>query len=126
MVQLEAAALADGAGVIAGCDLVINCTPLGLAGSATEGKTPLSAAEIPPNAAVVDIVANPLWTPLLLAAKAGRHGVLGGLAMLVHQGALSFTLWTGRPAPVEVMMRAARDAMAVEEGIGGETRDADR
>ena len=46
-------------------------------------------------------------------ARARRRGcrTLGGLPMLVRQGAASFTLWTGREAPVDVMFAAARRAM---------------
>ena len=38
--------------------------------------------------------------------------VLGGLPMLIHQGALAFELWTGRPAPLDAMREAARAALA--------------
>ena len=37
--------------------------------------------------------------------------VIGGLSMLVYQGVASFKLWTGKKAPVEVMMKAVRDAL---------------
>ena len=37
--------------------------------------------------------------------------VLGGLPMLVYQGAASFEHWTGKDAPLEVMMDAARAAL---------------
>jgi shikimate dehydrogenase len=51
-------------------------------------------------------------TPFL--ATAGAHGLttVNGLAMLVHQGARSFELWTGQPAPVETMWAAAQAALA--------------
>ena len=57
---------------------------------------------------VVDLVYRPGSTALLEAAR--RHGrrTLDGLEVLVAQGALSFELWTGRPAPLEVMRRAGR------------------
>jgi shikimate dehydrogenase len=45
-------------------------------------------------------------TALLERASAANHSTLDGRAMLVHQGARAFTLWTGTPAPVEVMGRA--------------------
>ena len=44
------------------------------------------------------------------AKKAGAR-TLGGLAMLVYQGALSFELWTGREAPVDIMFEAAKEAL---------------
>ncbi|MGD9890932.1 MAG: shikimate dehydrogenase [Dehalococcoidia bacterium] len=92
-------------------DLIVNCTSLGMAGSAHAGDSPLAASEIPPAAFVYDIVANPDVTPLLAAARARGCRTLGGLPMLVRQGAASFTLWTGRDAPLDVMFQAARHAM---------------
>jgi len=98
-----------------GCDLVVNCTPLGTLGSQWEGHSPLSAASIPPRILVYDLVYNPPETPLLgESLKAGAR-TLNGLTMLVYQGAASFQLWTGRKAPVEVMTAAARSAL----GLGG-------
>jgi shikimate 5-dehydrogenase len=67
--------------------------------------------QIPPTALVYDLVYNPLETPLLREAAHAGAGVLGGIQMLVHQGAASFEMWTGRPAPVEVMLGAAVEAM---------------
>jgi shikimate dehydrogenase len=40
--------------------------------------------------------------------------VLGGLPMLIYQGAASFQLWTGREAPVDVMFEAAQEALKAE------------
>jgi shikimate dehydrogenase len=49
------------------------------------------------------MVYNPTQTQLLCQARIlGLHAV-NGLTMLLHQGALAFTLWTGQPAPLEVM-----------------------
>ena len=45
------------------------------------------------------------------AAAEGGLRVAGGLGMLVHQGALAFELWTGRPAPLDVMRAAAAAAL---------------
>jgi shikimate dehydrogenase len=42
-------------------------------------------------------------TQLLKDAASGRDTVLGGELMLLHQGARAFELWTGKPAPIEVM-----------------------
>jgi shikimate dehydrogenase len=60
---------------------------------------------------VVDLVyrtegGQPSSTPLLAAARERGVPTLDGLEMLVAQGALSLELWTGRPAPVDVMRRA--------------------
>jgi len=56
-------------------------------------------------------VYNPLETPLLTMARDSGAKTLGGLSMLVYQGAAAFELWTGRKAPVEVMMEAAKAAL---------------
>ena len=57
---------------------------------------------------VCDVVFNPAM-PLFLqrAAERGAH-VVTGLGMLVNQGALNFELWTGQPAPRDVMYDALK------------------
>jgi shikimate dehydrogenase len=100
-------------GALAGCDLVVNCTSVGLAGSTLAQQMPLPVESLPDSSTVVDVIANPLETPLLANARRVGHRTLGGLPMLVHQGALSFELWTDREAPLETMMAAALEAMQV-------------
>jgi len=75
----------------------------------------LSLEVIPKGILVCDVVYNPWPTPLLkLAQKAGAH-ILGGLPMLVYQGAASFELWTGKKAPIDIMLDKAEEAF-----MGGE------
>jgi shikimate dehydrogenase len=57
-------------------------------------------------------VYNPLVTPVLKAAAEAGATTLGGLHMLVYQGVLSFQMWTGQDAPVDVMLAAATREMA--------------
>jgi shikimate dehydrogenase/3-dehydroquinate dehydratase type I len=81
--------------------LIVNATPVGMRGFETAPIVPdslIKGAE-----AVMDMVYNPLETPLLRAAK--LHGVktIHGLDMLLHQGAKAFEIWTGSKAPIEVM-----------------------
>ena len=64
---------------------------------------------------VLDMVYTPRWTDLLGAAREAGATVVSGLSMLVYQGARAFELWTGRPAPVEVMKRAV-DAAIPDRG----------
>ncbi len=119
-VPLRAGPLDDRAGAwLSGCDLVVNCTSVGLAGTALAASLPLGPECLPARATVVDIVANPLVTPLLAAAGARGHATLGGLAMLVHQGALAFELWTGRTPPLTLMMDAAQAAMSARSTAAG-------
>lgn len=93
-------------------DLVVNCTSMGMKHGAQEKLSPLTREQVPSKALVFDLVYNPAKTPLLKAAAAAGARTLGGLPMLVYQGAASFKLWTGQEAPVEVMFEAAREALA--------------
>jgi shikimate dehydrogenase len=69
----------------------------------------LPLAALRPGALVTDLVYAPRDTRLLREARARGARTLDGLAMLLHQGALAFELWTGVPAPVAAM-RAALEA----------------
>ncbi len=98
------------------CDLIVHCTTIGMKDSPQEGQSPLNLEVIPKNSLVYDVVYNPWPTPLLrLAQKAGAD-TIGGLPMLVYQGAASFRLWTGKEAPVDVMFDKAREALAGGKG----------
>ena len=93
------------------CHLIINCTTMGMKHSSQEGQSPLSLEVIPRGVLIYDLVYNPWPTPLLkLAQKAGAD-ILGGLPMLVYQGAASFKLWTGRQAPVDIMFSKAKEIL---------------
>ena len=93
------------------CDIVVHCTPVGLKGSDTASEIPFDTGALRSEAVVVDLVANPMETPLVRRARATGHKSLGGLPMLVHQGAASFELWTRRAAPLAAMFAAAEAAM---------------
>jgi shikimate dehydrogenase len=58
---------------------------------------------------VVDIIYTPAQTKLLRIAKEKGIKIMNGLGMLLHQGALSFELWTGKKAPIEVMRKALHE-----------------
>lgn len=77
---------------LAGADLLINATSLGM-----EGKVPLviDLALLPVSAAVMDMVYAPLETPLLAQAKARGNIAIDGLAMLMHQAVPAFEAWFG-------------------------------
>jgi shikimate dehydrogenase len=95
---------------LAECDLLVNCTSVGMKDGAGEGKSPIGAGLIPKRALVYDVVYNPVETPLLTAAKRAGARTLGGLPMLVYQGAAAFELWTGKAAPIDIMMKVAKRA----------------
>jgi shikimate dehydrogenase len=117
-------------------DLLVNCTSVGLdrpgspappAGwppvgeqtraepglqrSASDAQTLnqllLNADQVGEYSYVVDLVYRNEDTPLIAAARARGAHVIDGLQVLVAQGARSFELWTGRPAPLQAMRRGA-------------------
>ena len=92
-------------------DLIVNCTTMGMSHGPDEHGSPISAAQIPATAIVNDVVYTPLLTPILKEAAAAGATALGGLHMLVYQGVLSFQMWTGVDAPVDVMLAAATAEM---------------
>jgi shikimate dehydrogenase len=94
------------------CQLIVNCTTVGMKYSPEESLSPLTSDLIPRDALVFDLVYNPSQTPLLRMAEAAGARTIGGLPMLVYQGAASFKLWTGREAPLDIMCIAARKALA--------------
>ena len=96
-------------------DCIVNCTSLGMRGGPAPGELPCAIGAARPGALAVDIVYTPAQTPFLTAAAAAGLKTLGGLPMLIYQGALAFELWTGVHAPVEVMFEAARKALAARE-----------
>ena len=88
----------------ADAELIVNTTSLGLHGDAD--PLPWDAAvAFRPGQVVYDLIYN-VRTPLLRLAEAAGAQAIDGLGMLVHQGARSFELWTGREAPVAVMYEA--------------------
>lgn len=64
---------------------------------------------------VCDIVYIPPETNLLKAAAKRGLKTIGGMGMLVHQGAISFRLWTGKRPPVEIMRRALAEALGLAD-----------
>ncbi len=92
-------------------NLIVHCTTIGMKHSEQEGQSPLSPEVIPADALVYDLVYNPRSTPLLEMAQQAGADTLGGLPMLVYQGAASFRLWTGIVAPVEVMLKKAEEEL---------------
>jgi shikimate dehydrogenase len=107
-IPLDGAALTAAA---ASADLIVNCTTIGMSHGPDETGTLLTHEQIPSTVLLNDLVYNPLETPLLREAARSEACTLGGIHMLVHQGAASFEMWTGREAPVAVMLEAAIRAM---------------
>jgi shikimate dehydrogenase len=91
-------------------DLVVNATPVGLAGEE------LPVPPLGPEQVVIDLIYRPPVTPLLVRARDAGAAAFGGLGLLLQQAALSFELWTGQVAPLEVMSAAGLAALADLEG----------
>jgi shikimate dehydrogenase len=85
-------------------DILINATSVGM--HPHIDATIATREILHPDLAVFDIVYNPLQTKLLRQAELAGAKPIGGVAMLVHQGAEAFRIWTGQKPPVEVMRKA--------------------
>ncbi len=92
-----------------GASLVVNATSVGM--SPDDDSTPLPAHLLRPGLVVFDTVYRPRQTRLVREAEAAGCKTVGGLDMLVEQGALAFELWTEQAAPREVMRQAAIKAL---------------
>ncbi len=91
--------------------LIVNATSIGMRTGGAEGETPLSAKQIPAGSLVLDMVYTPNPTPLMREARKAGARDIGGLWMLVYQGAAAFEKWTGRTAPVALMHSVAEKAL---------------
>jgi shikimate dehydrogenase len=96
---------------LAEADLLVNCTPIGTAGSESNGQPAVDAALINRETVVYDLVYNPIETPLVAAARSRGAKAFSGLGMLVNQAAESFRLWTGTEADRKLMLEAGRKAL---------------
>ena len=96
-------------GQLATCALLVNATPVGLHPS---DPPPIDPALLRPQLLVYDLIYRPRETALLREAKRMGCQVLGGLGMLLYQGALAFELWTGRKPPEQAMRTALLQALA--------------
>ena len=117
----EAAAIAGDSGRvgthadIAGADIVVNATSVGMGadisatsvGMGADISMPCDPELLHAGQVVVDLVYEPLETAWLAALRKRGVAAHNGLSMLVYQAAQAFELWTGMPAPVEVMRQAA-------------------
>ena len=110
-IEVSAAPLDEAhlARAVGGSDILINATPVGMHPN-VEG-TPVPRHILHSRLLVFDLVYNPLRTRLMREAEAAGAGTLSGVEMLVYQGAEAFRLWTGREAPVGLMLRVVREAL---------------
>ncbi len=104
--------------VVRSADLVVNATPLGMKAG---DPSPVPVEWLHPEQVVCDMIYHPQKTPLLEAASTVGATTVGGLGMLVAQGALAIDIWSEAAqtrAPREVMRVAAEGAIAALESEG--------
>jgi shikimate dehydrogenase len=94
-------------------DVLVQATSatLGATAAAEALAASLPFDALPGQAVVVDLVYDPRETTVLRAAAARGLRTVGGLGMLLHQGALAFERWTGQEAPLGVMREALERAV---------------
>ncbi len=88
-------------------DLLINATPVGIDGI----SMPIKVDNIKRNTYVIDLIYNPLKTPLIIECEKRGCKVANGVDMLIHQGAKAFELWTGKKADINAMKNAVVNEM---------------
>lgn len=99
-----------------GASLIINCTSVGMYPH-VEASPWIAGVPFPRGVTVYDMVYRPAITQLMRQAEQAGGRAIGGLGMLVRQGAKAFEIWTERPAPVDVMMQAAQAALAKRDTL---------
>jgi len=108
--RFEPATLGDLSTIGEDFDLLVNATSVGMWPLADASPWPHDLP-IPSHLTVYDLVYNPQQTLFLAQARAVGAQTVGGLGMLVHQGAAAFEIWTGQAAPLAVMRDACRAAL---------------
>lgn len=88
-------------------DLLVNATSVGM----ESDETPVPAALLHAELAVLDAVYRPIETRLLSDAAAAGATTVDGAWMLLFQGVEAFERWTDREAPIDVMNEALRSAL---------------
>jgi shikimate dehydrogenase len=94
--------------------LVINCTPVGLWPNIEASPWP-DDLDFPAGVTLYDMIYRPERTQLMETCESRGGRAIGGLGMLVRQGAAAFKIWTGKDASVDVMFEAARAALKVKK-----------
>src|SRR5205085_4230690 len=99
---------------IAGADLVVNATSVGMA----DGRLPADASLLGEGQLVVDLIYEPTATPFLLAARERGAVAVNGLGMLIHQAGHAFREWTGEEPAIAAMSAAAVAELAARRLAG--------
>lgn len=92
-------------GDIAGVDVLINATSVGMDVDGPS-RSPIPSDRLHPELTVMDIVYKPIETALVAEARSIGATTIHGGRMLLYQAARQFELYTGKAAPVDAMNRA--------------------
>ncbi len=94
------------------CDLLVNATPLGMAGSPAFARLDFLQA-MPPHAVVYDLVYHPRRTVLLEAAARQGLRTVGGIDLLIRQAVRAFTFFTGETPDTAALYDALREPLGL-------------
>ena len=87
------------------CDVWMNASPVGMHPHVDQSPLGDHEPRWSAKTIVFDVVYNPMKTKFLAQAEAARAKTISGVEMFVRQAAAQFELWTGRPAPGDLMRR---------------------
>ncbi len=107
-VELAGAERSQWAVAAAACSLVVQASPVGMK---PDDPPPLPPSAFRPGQRAFDLVYNLPDTSFTRTATGAGAKAVNGLGMLLHQGAEALTIWTGIPAPVEIMRNALEGAL---------------
>jgi shikimate dehydrogenase len=93
-------------------DIIVNGTSIGFDPN-SEPKPMIDYDTLKANMIVCDVIPNNPHTPFLLEAEKRGCKTFDGLTMLVNQGVFGFQLWTGKDAPVDVMIKALKEEFGI-------------
>lgn len=93
---------------LAGSDLLVNATPIGMKAS---DQSPVNKELLHAGLYIYDLVYNRPMTQLVKEANQAKCHAVTGLGMLLYQGAISFEIWTGKSAPIAAMRKALKEAL---------------
>lgn len=96
--------------------LIVNATSVGMWPNVDEALWP-DDVPLPQGVTVYDMVYRPEKTRFMAMAEAAGGRAIGGLGMLARQGAAAFKIWTGKDAPVDVMLKAARTVLQARDAV---------
>ncbi len=102
--------------VVRESDLLVNATSVGLKKDEDLLPESLIPEALTEKKLFFDLIYHRPMTGFLKAGRKKGHRVLGGLGMLLHQGAKAFEYWTGKKAPVELMRKALAEKLAETNG----------